>query len=195
MLQVAIAHPDDHDLATLAPKLLATNERSIATVESLLALSRADHGIDDAKPVHLTAVAEHALDQVRAEAAACRITVHGDPHPVHVVGDENLLHHLMINLLHNAIRHNRPGGTARLTTTTRNGTAVTTVTNTGEIITPEDAERLFEPFHRIRARTQASGHGLGLTLVRAIADSHQGTATATPNPDGGLTVTITLPAA
>ncbi|RKT82679.1 Signal transduction histidine kinase [Saccharopolyspora antimicrobica] len=193
MLQVAIAHPDDHDLATLAPKLLATNERSIATVESLLALSRADHGIDEAEPVHLTAVAEHALEQVRAEAAAGRIALHDDLRPAHVIGDENLLHHLVINLLHNAIRHNRADGTARLTTATRNGTAVITVTNTGEVITPEDAERLFEPFHRVRARTHTGGHGLGLTLVRAIAHSHHGTATATPNPDGGLTATITLP--
>ncbi|MFC3997271.1 sensor histidine kinase [Nocardiopsis sediminis] len=195
MLQVAIAHPRDYDLATLAPKLLATNERSIATVESLLALSRADHGIDDVRPVDLAAVAAGALEQARGEAADRQITVSGELHPARVDGDADLLHHLLGNLLRNAVRHNHDGGTARLVTGVRGGTAVITVTNTGEAITAEEAERLFEPFHRQRARTHAQGHGLGLTLVRSIANSHHGTATATPNPDGGLTVTVTLPTA
>ncbi|MEV0056441.1 ATP-binding protein [Saccharopolyspora shandongensis] len=195
MLQVAIAHPRDHDLATLAPKLLATNERSIATVEALLALSRADHGIDDAKPVDITSVAAHALEQVRTEATAGRIAVHDELHPATVHGDEDLLRHLLINLLHNAIRHNHTGGAARLTTTTRDGTAIITVTNTGKPITSEEASRLFEPFYRIRTRTHANGHGLGLALVRAIAYSHHGAATVTPNPGGGLTITIALPTA
>lgn len=195
MLQVALAYPDDHDIATLAPKLLATNQRSITTVESLLALSRADHGITDAQPVSITPVAAHALEQVRTEAAASQIDVCSQLNPVRVDGDKDLLHHLLLNLLQNAIRHNHIGGTAQLTTATRNDTAVITVTNTGEIITTEDTSRLFEPFHRLRTRTHSRGHGLGLTLVRAITHSHHGTVTATPNPGGGLTITITLPAA
>ncbi|MFC4564208.1 sensor histidine kinase [Nocardiopsis mangrovi] len=195
MLQVAIAHPRDHDLAVLAPKLLATNERSIATVESLLALSRADHGIDDAQPVDLASAAADALEQTRDEAAERGISVRGDLHPVRVDGDANLLRHLLVNLLHNAVRHNHAGGTARLATTVRDGAAVVTVTNTGDAITADEVGRLFEPFHRRQARTHAKGHGLGLTLVRAIAHSHHGTATAAPNPGGGLTTTVVLPAA
>ncbi|GLU47582.1 sensor histidine kinase [Nocardiopsis ansamitocini] len=195
MLQVAAAHPDDYNLASLVPKLLATNDRSIATVESLLALSRADHGVTDARPVDLAAVAAGALEQVEAEAASARIDVHDDCVPVQVDGDADLLHHLLVNLLHNAIRHNSAGGTARLTTTLRDGNASITVTNTGETLRPEEAARLFEPFHRARGRTGTDGHGLGLTLVRAIADSHHGSATAVPNPGGGLTVVVLLPLA
>ncbi|MFE0019792.1 sensor histidine kinase [Amycolatopsis sp. NPDC059021] len=194
MLQVAAAHPQDHDLAILAPKLLATNERSIATVESLLLLSRADHGMNDTEPVDLASVAERALEQVHNEATAGRVSLRGEVHPVHLRGDQDLLHHLLINLLYNAIRHNHSGGIARLTIVARDDTAVVTVTNTGELISAEDADRLFEPFYRAGTRTRANGHGLGLALVRAIAQSHHGTATATPNPDGGLTTTVILPA-
>lgn len=193
ILQVAIAHPDDYDLTILAPKLLAANERSIATVEALLALSRADHGIDDAKPVDLSSVAERALQQVRSEATASGIIVHSELKPAIVNGDKDLLQHLLINLLHNAIRHNHPGGTARLSCAPQDDTAIITVTNTGDLITSDQASRLFEPFYRIRTRTTANGHGLGLALVRAIACSHHGAATATPNPEGGLTVTVVVP--
>ncbi|MBB4686821.1 sensor histidine kinase [Amycolatopsis jiangsuensis] len=194
LLQVAVAHPDEHDLATLAPKLLATNDRSIATVEALLTLSRADHGLEDVEPVDLAEVAAGALAQVGAEAADHRIGVHSDLAPVRVEGDKDLLHQLVINLLHNAIRHNHPGGTARLTTVVRGDTAVVTVTNTGDPVPDQEAERLFEPFYRQLNRVHATGHGLGLTLVRAIAHSHRGTVAASPNSGGGLTVTATLPA-
>ncbi|MDT0304265.1 sensor histidine kinase [Streptomonospora wellingtoniae] len=195
MLQVARAHPEDHDVDALTSRLLETNERSITTVESLLTLSRADHGIDAAQTVDLAKAAADAVEQVRQEAADRRIGVRSDLHPVAVDGDADLLHHLLINLLQNAIRHNDADGTARLEVSAREDTAVITVTNTGEIINPELAERLFEPFHRKRSRTQATGHGLGLTLVRAIAHSHHGTADGTPNPGGGLTITVVLPAA
>lgn len=194
MLQVAMARPQDHDLATLAPKLAATNERSIATVESLLILSRTDHGIDHTQPVDLTSVAVHALAQVRQEAATRQVGMHTELNPAWVRGDDDLLQHLLINLLHNAIRHNHTEGTARLTIEVRDDTAVCTVTNTGEVITEEDTDRLFEPFYRRRGRIRANGHGLGLTLVRAIAHSHHGTATAAANPTGGLTTTVVIPA-
>ncbi|MCX2729110.1 HAMP domain-containing sensor histidine kinase [Saccharopolyspora sp. NFXS83] len=195
MLQVALAHPADHELAALAPKLLATNDRSIATVESLLALSRADQGIADPHPVDLTEVAGHALDQVRDEAAASGIDLRTDLRPARVDGDQDLLHHLVINLLQNAVRHNHPGGSAHLAIAASDGTATIRVTNTGERIPAEAADRLFEAFHRHRTRTRSRGHGLGLTLVRAIAGSHHGTATAAARPDGGLAVAVDLPEA
>lgn len=194
MLQVARAHPEDHDVDTLTSRLLKTNERSITTVESLLTLSKADHGIDAAQPVDLAKAAADALEQVQEEAADRRISVGSDVQAAAVDGDADLIHHLLTNLLQNAIRHNHADGTVRLEVCAREDSAVITATNSGEIIDPELAERLFEPFHRKRARTQAAGHGLGLTLVRAIARSHHGTADGTPNPDGGLTITVTLPA-
>ncbi|MBK1783688.1 sensor histidine kinase [Prauserella cavernicola] len=193
MLQVALARPQDHDLATLAPKLLATNERSITTVESLLTLSRADHGVAEPMLVDIASVAAHAVDQVRAEAESRRIGLATDLRPATVDGDGDLVHHLLLNLLHNAVRHNHPGGAARLSTTSWNGAAVITVTNTGEPVSAAEAARLFEPFHRGAARTRGAGHGLGLTLVRTIAHSHHGTATAMPNAGGGLTTTVVLP--
>ncbi|WP_461003473.1 sensor histidine kinase [Streptomonospora sediminis] len=194
MLQVARAHPEDHDADTLTARLLEINERSSATVESLLMLARAHHGIDAAEPVDLAEAAADALALVQDEAADRRISISNDLHPAAVDGDADLIHHLLMNLLHNAIRHNHPGGTARLAVSTRDNAAVITMANTGEVIGPELAERLFEPFHRAR-RTQGAGHGLGLTLVRAVARSHRGTAEGAPNPEGGLTVEVVLPAA
>jgi signal transduction histidine kinase len=69
------------------------------------------------------------------------------------------------------------------------------VANTGPLISLPDAQRIFEPFHRLDQRASHDGFGLGLTIVASIAAVHGGTAHASPREDGGLTVTVHLPSA
>ena len=65
--------------------------------------------------------------------------------------------------------------------------------NTGPLISPADADRIFQPFQRISDRISDDGFGLGLTIVASIAAVHGGTATAHPRDDGGLAVIVTIP--
>ena len=65
--------------------------------------------------------------------------------------------------------------------------------NTGPVISPTDAGRIFQPFERLSDRTSHDGVGLGLAIVASIAAIHGGTATACPRNDGGLSVTVTIP--
>lgn len=88
----------------------------------------------ETSPVDLALLAEHALDEVREEAAANRVEVCGEIQPVQVHGDKDLLHHLLINLLHNAVRRNHPDGAVRMTVAARGDTGEITVANTGEVL-------------------------------------------------------------
>ncbi|MBX9399530.1 HAMP domain-containing protein [Streptomyces sp. TRM72054] len=77
MLQVAMADPDHHDIRTLGPKLLETNQRSIEITEALLTLTRADHRTLDEQPVDLADVVRAVLgpaDQ-QASQAGVRLSV------------------------------------------------------------------------------------------------------------------------
>ena len=65
--------------------------------------------------------------------------------------------------------------------------------NTGPVISPADADRIFQPFQRLSDRTSHDGFGLGLAIVASIAAIHGGTVTARPRADGGLSVTVTIP--
>jgi signal transduction histidine kinase len=70
------------------------------------------------------------------------------------------------------------------------------VANTGPLITPADADRIFQPFQRLNDdRASHEGFGLGLTIVASIAAVHGGIATARPRDDGGLSITVTIPSA
>jgi two-component system sensor histidine kinase VanS len=101
------------------------------------------------------------------------------------------------NLLHNAIVHNLPAqGAVWVTTCVDSGTAVLTVENTGEKLSPQLISTLAEPFQRgtERIHSDHAGVGLGLAIVKSIAQAHDGTLALTPRPAGGLRVTVQLPA-
>jgi two-component system sensor histidine kinase VanS len=102
------------------------------------------------------------------------------------------------NLVHNAIVHNLPDqGTVWVTTSVQPKSAMLTVENTGEKLTPHVVAALAEPFLRgaERISTHHAGVGLGLAIVKSITQAHDGTLTLTPRAAGGLRVTAQLPAA
>ena len=114
------------------------------------------------------------------------------------IGSPALLLQLTTNLVHNAIVHNLPDqGTVWVTTSVHPQTAVLTVENTGEKLTPQLVSTLAEPFQRgsNRIRTDHAGVGLGLAIVKSITEAHDGTLTLAPRPGGGLHVTVELPEA
>jgi transposase len=75
--------------------------------------------------------------------------------------------------------------------------ALLSIANSGPVIPPAQADRLFEPFQRLGDRTGHNDghHGLGLSIVRAIATAHDATLTALLRPDGGLAVEVSFPLA
>jgi two-component system sensor histidine kinase VanS len=102
------------------------------------------------------------------------------------------------NLVHNAIVHNLPeDGTVWIRTSGDPKSAVLTVENTGERLTPQLVATLDEPFQRgsERTRTDHAGVGLGLAIVKSITQAHEGTLSLIPRADGGLRVTVQLPPA
>ena len=105
---------------------------------------------------------------------------------------------LSTNLVHNAIVHNLPEqGTVWVTTSAQPKSAVLTVENTGEKLTPQSVATLAEPFLRgtERIRADHAGVGLGLAIVKSITQAHEGTLALTPRAAGGLRVTVQLPSA
>jgi two-component system sensor histidine kinase VanS len=188
----------NRDNGELVDRLHAVNTRAIDLTEALLLLSRADQRSFTRERVDLSLVAEQATETLLplAEERGLTIETSGDVTPT--LGSHALLLQMSTNLVHNAIVHNLPEqGSMWVTTSVDPGTAVLTVENTGERLTPLLVSTLAEPFQRgtKRARADQPGVGLGLALVKSIAQAHDGTLTLTPRDTGGLRVTVQLPAA
>jgi two-component system sensor histidine kinase VanS len=185
------------DTGELVDRLHVVNARAIELTEALLLLSRADRRSFVRERVDLSLVAEEATETLLplAERRGLTIEASGDLTPT--VGSHALLLQLSTNLVHNAIVHNlAEQGAVWVTTSARPRSAVLTVENTGEQLTPQVVSRLAEPFLRgtRRIRPDHAGVGLGLAIAKSIIQAHDGTLTLAPRPAGGLRVTVQLPA-
>jgi signal transduction histidine kinase len=181
---------------SMAQRVLTATGRAERLLDGLLALARSDSGVITQEPRDLAVAAAVALSEADHEAEAADLTIAPDLCPAPVSGDPALLDRLVRNLVDNAIRHNRPGGWIEVTTNGGDVTAVLSVRNSGDTIPPEEVDRLFEPFQRLRSDRTVEGKssGLGLAIVRSIVRAHRGTVEAAPMAGGGLQVIVTLPA-
>jgi signal transduction histidine kinase len=144
----------------------------------------------------LPAVTDGVLLARRPEIGRLGLHVEAVTEPAPLHGDPILAERLVANLIDNAVRHNIPGGRVQVTTGTRRGRALLSVSSTGPVIPPDQVDRLFQPFQRLHSqRGNGSGHGLGLSIVRAIATAHEAGITAVAPPGGGLSIEVAFPPA
>jgi two-component system sensor histidine kinase VanS len=186
------------DTGELVDRLRAVNTRAIDLTEALLLLSRADQRSFTREHVDLSLIAEEAAETLLPLAEKRGLTIDTSGEVTPTIGSHALLLQLSTNLVHNAIVHNLPEqGTVWVTTSVHPESAVLTVENTGEELTPQSVATLAEPFLRgtKRIRTDHAGVGLGLAIVKSITQAHDGTLTLTRRGAGGLRVTVQLPAA
>jgi signal transduction histidine kinase len=193
LIEVGMAEPLTPDQsALLAGQLLETNARNERLIEGLLVLSQADQGLSSRTPQNLDHITAGIVDAHSGAAADADVKITLDAGPYRVAGDRVLLERLVRNLLHNAVKYNRPGGTVRVSVGA--GGAALSVENTGPAVPGEEVGRLFEPFTRLATGRidHSGGSGLGLTIARSIVRAHGGTITATALDTGGLRIAVHL---
>jgi signal transduction histidine kinase len=130
----------------------------------------------------------------KAEEDHIQIRVIQAEGPSMVEADRDKMKQVILNLLSNALKYNRPGGSVILKATTVEGQMQISVQDTG-IGIPEDAvSHLFEKFYRVRDHeTKASGTGLGLSICKKIIQGHGGTIEIKSKVGIGTNIIMHLP--
>lgn len=167
---------------------------------NLLLLAQFDAGKApiQAVPVDFSRLVGEAAEDAEMLATPRQIKVLAEIAPgLSVVGDAILLRRLLLNLVDNAVRYNRPEGTVRLRLQSEGGRVSLAIANTGPGIPPEQRAGLFKRFSRIDQdrNRQSGGSGLGLSLCREIAVAHAGTIAVEPAADDLTEFRLTLPLA
>ena len=111
---------------------------------------------------------------------------------VEVSMDEALLGRALENLIGNAIRYTREGGTIALRAGIESGVPVLTIADTGVGIPAEDLPRIFDPFYRGTNARREQGFGLGLATVKSIVEGHGWTIAVASDVGRGSTFRITM---
>jgi two-component system phosphate regulon sensor histidine kinase PhoR len=109
--------------------------------------------------------------------------------------DETRLQELIYNLLDNAVKYSKPGGTVFLRAETAGDSVRISVADQGIGIPENDLPRIFERFYRAdKSRSnEHSGTGLGLSIVKHIAQLHRGSVEAESKLGKGTTISVLLP--
>ena len=191
--------PDHAPLLSDALKVRDLALHQLALLDGVLDLARLEHGsvVLRCEPVDairvLGTVAEATVPLVKRRGSRILLVAEGE---AWVSADETRLRQILLNLVGNATKFTSDG-LITLGVTASNGSVSLHVGDTGCGMTPEEAERLFQPFHQANASVAArhGGSGLGLAISRELCERMGGTISVRTAPGEGTTFTVTLPAA
>jgi signal transduction histidine kinase len=194
-VDVALAKPDPNpaELRRMAEAVHGAVDDAERLIEALLTLAKSEENDVAREPVDLEICVENAVDAARPRIAVRNLDVETALQSAIVRGEPVLLERMVANLVDNAIRYNRDGGSVSITTARDEGEVRLRVANSGPVVPAARVAELFEPFQRLNGRTSSDGVGLGLSIVQAVANAHDGTVDAVAPPEGGLAITIRIP--
>ena len=174
------------------------SERMLALVTDLLSTAS-----DGETTVSITRVscdvgriAQESIEAAQIVAAQRRITVISDiDRPAATWADPLRVRQVLDNLLTNAVKYNREGGSIAVTTLLDANSITVSVTDTGEGVSESELEMLFDRYFRTDASRNSSavGSGLGLGISRDIAARHGGSLTGVSQVGIGSTFSLVLP--
>ena len=136
---------------------------------------------DEPRAIELARLAADITQLYQASARAGDVTVTFDGpksfEPAMVLGREGPLGQILRNLIDNARSFSPPAGEVKVAMEVARGRVITTVSDSGPGIPPENLETVFQRFYTSRPKGAAFGgnSGLGLSIARQIAEAHGGT--------------------
>ncbi|MDM8518994.1 HAMP domain-containing sensor histidine kinase [Anaerolineales bacterium HSG6] len=161
-------------------------------ITDLLLLSQADAGLSlRMQSVELDTVILDVYRQARVVANGVNIQLGHEDQAV-VYGDADRLTQLLLNLVHNAVKHTPAGGFVRISLYQDKEWVRVQIQDNGRGIAPTALPYIFERFYRGEDNKQ-KGMGLGLAIAQWIAKAHRGEITVTSNPGHGSEFTLWLP--
>jgi signal transduction histidine kinase/ActR/RegA family two-component response regulator len=168
-------------------------------INEVLDISRIESGTFSMSiaPVNLSAVLQETVDLVRPLAAAHGVSLEenlGEAKSFFVSADPQRLKQVCINLLSNAFKFNRPGGSVTIVVDPPDQERIrVSVIDTGFGIPPSSLGKLFVPFERLDAVQRGiEGTGLGLSLSRGLVEGMNGRMGTTSVEGEGSTFWVEL---
>jgi two-component system phosphate regulon sensor histidine kinase PhoR len=177
--------------------ICSETERMIDLINDILHLSELESISEDTgeSNVSLLAIAEKVRESlsIQAEGKDVTVTVSGDAGILNANPDR--LTQLVLNLLDNAIKYNRSGGSVSVIVRQLRNAVTLTVSDTGIGIPPEAKDRVFERFYRVdKSRSRKiGGTGLGLSIVKHIVSLYHGRIDLKSEVGKGTVIEVTIP--
>ena len=179
--------------------IVKESDRMAKIVQDLLMLSRFDAGSIEFKFERFSF--EQSIRDVynamllEAQKHHHNFTIEFKTPVPQIVGDRVRIEQVLINMVSNAIKYTRDGGSISMIAGRKDDVAWVSVRDNGIGIPKEDVDKVFDRFYRVdKARSRESGGtGLGLSIAKEIVSRHKGEIVLTSRQGKGTVITMSLP--
>lgn len=177
--------------------IVQAGEHLLTLIEDLLDISRIEAGSLRLRPeqVDVAALSQGVLQELAAQAEprGIRLGLEAPPEAV-VLADRTRLRQVLLNLVSNAIKYNRPAGEVRLRLGLEAEQLWLSVSDTGLGLSEAQLQQLFQPFNRLgRESSGVEGTGIGLVIARSLLELMGGSLAVSSRPGAGSEFTLRLP--
>lgn len=147
------------------------------------------------KPVRLKPLIEQIFSRMLGKIKKYNIEYNTDIKDLTIIGDEEGVRHILINLIDNAIKYNKSNGSISICTYEKENEVYIEVADTGVGILSEDLDKIFENFYRIRndRSRKTGGNGIGLSFVKKMVEKQNGRIVVASEINVGSRFIIILP--
>jgi two-component system phosphate regulon sensor histidine kinase PhoR len=189
---------DDKEVAKdFLSRIDAEVDRMTQLVAELTELSRIETGKVELKlePVNLNSLVEEVIARLKPQAERQNLTLDmalREDLPFAQV-DKERIRQVMVNLIHNAIKFNRPGGSIRIRTLHSEDSISVEVSDNGTGIAKDDLPHVFERFYKADKSRVGQGSGMGLAIAKHIVEAHGGEISVQSEEGKGSTFRFILP--
>lgn len=164
-------------------------------IGELLELRSLGHTSEERTATDLESLVERVVSEMRGAAAAKRVGLEFRGEPVSCEIAPREVQRAVRNLVGNAVKYTRSGGSVDVVLSRTRDVASVVVEDTGVGIPADEIDGLFRPFARAsNASRHASGTGLGLVFVKSVAERHGGGVSVTSDLGAGSRFVLALPA-
>jgi PAS domain S-box-containing protein len=167
-------------------------------IQDLLEYSRIATGGRPTTPVDLMKICREVLADLDARIESTQARIHVGELPT-IVADAVQMRQLFQNLVGNALKFCSPQRTPEISISCQpavlgdEAALQIEIADNGIGFEPRFAEKIFNPFQRLHARSEHEGTGMGLAIVRRVVERHGGTVCAIGTPNVGTRVLVLLP--
>ena len=174
-------------------------DRLTRLINDILSITKMESGKEEVSlsRLRLDKMATDVCEMLHFHAAEKKVTIH-EPEcaePIYIWGNHDRVEQMLINLIENAVKYNKEGGSVTVSLFPGRENVQLLVSDTGIGIPEEHLPRLFERFYRVdKGRSRAmGGTGLGLAIVKHIVTSMNGLIEVHSKFGEGTEFLITLP--